>query len=79
MHSSYENCVAPPFIVELLVFQVIEIKCVRLGVLLVAKFNLLCLEMLIRTGCDLFLGLQLFLSRKPETFFENPRFATNLI
>ena len=42
----------PFFVVEVLVFQVIEVNCVRLGVLLLAKLNLLCLE--IKAGCDLF-------------------------
>ena len=37
-----------------LVFQVIEVNCVRLGVLLLAKLNLLCLGMLIEGDCDLF-------------------------
>jgi len=43
--------------VEVLVLQVIEVNCVRLGVLLLAKLNLLCLEMLIKAGCDLFWSL----------------------
>ena len=38
---------SPFFVVEVLVFQVIEVNCVRLGVLLLAKLNLLCLEMLV--------------------------------
>ena len=37
----------PLFIVELLVFQVMEVNCVRLGVLLLAKLNFLCLEMFV--------------------------------
>ena len=45
-----------------IVFQVIQVNCVRLVVLLLAKLNLLCLEMLIKAGCDLFFGLQLILS-----------------
>ena len=32
---------------RVLVFKVIEVNCVRLGVLLLAKLNLLCLEMLV--------------------------------
>jgi len=60
----------PLFVVEVLVFrvQVIESNCVRLGALLLANLNLLCLEMLIKAGCDLFFsfpcyfGLQLILS-----------------
>ena len=54
----------PFFVVEVLVFQVIEVNCVRLGVLLLAKLNLLCLEMLMKADCDLFFifGLQLILS-----------------
>ena len=62
----------PLFVVEVLVFQVIEGNCVRLGVLLLAKLNLLCLEMLIKAGCDFFFGLQLILSwifAKSETSF----------
>jgi len=39
----------PFFVVEVLVFQVIQVNCVRLGVLLLAKLNLLCLEMLAAT------------------------------
>ena len=63
----------PPFIVEVLVFQVIEVNCVRLGVLLLAKLNLLCLEMLIKAGCDLFFSWSSTNSElnfaKPETSF----------
>ena len=62
----------PLFVVEVLVFQVIEGNCVKLGVLLLAKLSLLCLEMLIKAGCDHFFGLQLILSwtfAKPETSF----------
>jgi len=44
----------PFFVVEIQVFQVIEVNCVRLGVLLLVKLNLLCLEILIKAGCDLF-------------------------
>jgi len=51
----------PFFVVEVLVFRVIEVNCVRLGVLLLAKFNLLCLEMLIKAGCDLFFFIYLFI------------------
>ena len=39
----------PFFVVEVLVFQVIQVNCVRLRVLLLAKLNLLCLEMLVVT------------------------------
>ena len=53
-----EGSVMPFFVVKVLVFQVIEVNCVRLGVLLLAKLNLLCLEMLIKAGCDLFWGFQ---------------------
>ena len=51
-----EGSATPFFIVK---FQVIEVNCVRLGVLLLAKLNLLCLEMLIKADCDLFFCLQL--------------------
>ena len=48
-----EDSATPPFfVVEVLysvVFQVIEVNCVRLGVLLLVKLNLLCLEMLVAT------------------------------
>ena len=44
----------PFFVDELLAFQVIEVKRVRVGVLLLVKFNLLCLEMLTKAGCDFF-------------------------
>ena len=53
------------FVVEVLVFQVIEVICVRLGVLLLAKLNLLCLEMLVAT----FFGLQLILFYKTRNLF----------
>jgi len=36
----------PFFVVEVLV---IEVNCVRLGMLLLAKMNLLCVEMLVAT------------------------------
>ena len=39
----------PFFVVEVLVFRVTEVNCVRLGVLLLAKLNFLCLEMLVVT------------------------------
>ena len=55
-----EGSATPLFVVEVLVFQVIEVNCVRLGVLLLAKLNLLCLEMLIKAGCDLFLVFNKF-------------------
>ena len=54
-----EGSATPLFVVEVLVFQVIEVNCVRLGVLLLAKLNLLCLEMLVAV---FFLGLRLILS-----------------
>jgi len=44
-----EGSATPLFVVEVLVFQVIEGNCVRLGVLLLAKLNLLCLEMSIKS------------------------------
>ena len=51
----------------------------RLGVLLLAKLNLLHLEMLIKAGCDLFFGLQLILSltfAKSETsYFPQPYYT----
>ena len=43
----------PFFVVKIQVFQVIEVNCMRLGVLLLVKLNLLCLEILIKAGCDL--------------------------
>ena len=49
-HCNFSLIVIP--IHELLVFQVIEVNCVRLGVLLLAKLNLLCLGMLTKAGCD---------------------------
>ena len=49
-----EGSATPLFVVEVLVFQVIEVNCVRLRVLLLAKLSLLCLEMLIKAGCNLF-------------------------
>ena len=56
----FSKVVPRPFlVVEVLVFQVIQVNCVRLGVLLLAKLNLLCLEMLVAT---FFFGLQLILS-----------------
>ena len=54
-----EGRATPLFVVKVLVFQVIEVNCVRLEVLLLAKLNLLCLEMLVET---FFFGLQLILS-----------------
>ena len=39
----------PFFVVKVLVFQVIDVNCVRLAGLLLAKLNLLCLEMLVGT------------------------------
>ena len=54
MHLSSKVVPCPFFVVEVLVFQVIEVNCVRLGVLLLAKLNLLCLEMLIKAGCEVF-------------------------
>ena len=39
----------PFFVVKVLVFQVTEVNCVRLGMLLLAKLNLQCLEMLVVT------------------------------
>ena len=39
----------PFFVVKVLVFQVTEVNCVRLGMLLLAKLSLLCLEMLAET------------------------------
>jgi len=41
-----EGSAMPLFVVELQVFQVIQAECVKLGVLLLAKFNWLCFEML---------------------------------
>ena len=42
--SNFSKVVSRPlFIVELWIFQVIQVKCVKLGVLLLAKFTLLCL------------------------------------
>ena len=65
-----ERSAMPFFVVEVLVFQVIQVNCVRLEL---AKSNLLCLEMLITAGCELFFfGLQLILSwafAKSETSF----------
>jgi len=52
----------PFFVVELLVLQVIEVNCVRLGVLLLAKLNLLCLEMWLQPFFLSVFGLQLILN-----------------
>ena len=51
----------PFFVVEVPVFQVIEVNCVRLGVLLLAKLNLLCLEMWLQPFFLSVFGLQLIL------------------
>jgi len=45
----FEGSATPLFVVEVLVFQVTEVNHVRLGVLLLVKLNLLCLEMLVVT------------------------------
>ena len=45
-----EGSATPLFIVEVLAFQVVEVNCIRLEGLLLAKLNLLCLEMLIGFG-----------------------------
>ena len=39
----------PFFVVKVLVFQVTEVNCVKLGMLLLAKLNLQHLEMLVVT------------------------------
>ena len=75
-----EGSATPFFVIEVLVFQVIEVNCVRLGVLLLAKLNLLCLKMLVATFFWSSTNSELnFCKIRNLPSFGNPSSATEMV
>ena len=76
----FKGSAMPLFQIELQVLQVqvIQTQCVRVEMLLLAKFKSECFEMLKKFGCEFFFCSstnELF--TKPETSFENLRSVTD--